>query len=76
MRASIRIEAAHGRHGESALVPWLLAFNEAVSSLPRGEYHAPRAGTSQRFAEDRHKGSNGPRQPLEDTCPTRVKHGP
>ena len=29
----LRNEAAHGKHGESTLIPWLLAFNEAVSAL-------------------------------------------
>lgn len=30
---NLRNKAAHGMYGESALVPWLLAFNEALSAL-------------------------------------------
>jgi len=36
----LRNETAHGSHGESTLVPWLLAFNEAISTL-RGVSEMP-----------------------------------
>ncbi|MDD3813126.1 MAG: N-6 DNA methylase [Desulfocapsaceae bacterium] len=29
----LRNEAAHGRHGDNTLLPWILSFNEAVSPL-------------------------------------------
>lgn len=68
----LRNEAAHGRHGESALVPWLLAFNEAVSSL-RGVSTMPHGPSLLSVLQESTQGIKLAREAIKGHLPNEAK---